>query len=278
MKLGIQVFTFLCVVWMLGCRHDDHHSTGQEHADTRILPKEVCSSPMDSIQEAKMIVVPAAQDKLIRERLRTFCSSYLMLDASESWALDNIECKLMVNYLDSYWVVPISSSQIAVQDYLLTYVHDGRIVATTRIPAHWIENDESLYPEDRKFIIPPLFRVEDMNHDGEVELLIKDRRHNGNTVDVAVELIFGVRGKSLKLLGRFEYLCDDWSRESYLVRTWSTHEDSIAVYAGQCPFPKEKQFIGSFKAHWALDTVLFRDPQVKEKKYADVLIQYDNSL
>ena len=92
-------------------------------------------------------------------------------------------------------------------------------------------------------------------------------------MDVAVELIYGVRGKSLKLLGEFEYIADAWSWNSYLHRTWFENKDSVAVYEADCPFPKEKRFIGSFKVKWGSDTVMFVEPRILKKEYSKIFIR-----
>jgi hypothetical protein len=138
----------------------------------------------------------------------------------------------------------------------------------------WINNDEEGYRPDFRFLTKEkkLIFFEDIDNDGNDELIILDRMSNGNMYNVAVKHIFAIKNSKIIYIGCFEYITYLPFSDEFIHRKWQNKR--VNVFLSKTLDEKNKIFIGSYSM--ILDTVTnsikIDSLKPSEAKYTDVLV------
>lgn len=166
---------------------------------------------------------------------------------------------IQLDEYSSIWLVPVK--QRVLQRYWMVLIQKGSISSFLPIKGAWIDNREEGYNKGFRFLQPPLFEWKDLDGDGEKELIIKDRQHNGTLYNTAVKHLFRVRNESLKYLGAFEYITHLPIEEKFLVRTWAKENGvlKIRVFLKKNLASLEGREVGNYQLHIARDPIFYRE-------------------
>ena len=138
----------------------------------------------------------------------------------------------------------------------------------------WINNDEEGYSPDFRFLAKEkkLIFFEDIDNDGNDELIILDRISNGNMYHLAVKHIFAIRKNKIIYLGQFEYITYLPFSEEFVHRKWKNNK--INVFLSKTLEWKNEIYIGSYCM--ILDTITnsikIDSLKPSEDKYINILV------
>jgi hypothetical protein len=147
--------------------------------------------------------------------------------------------------------------------YVLKYIDTtGRVKSAYELNASWVENDEKGYSDRMHLLSRPYYYLQDIDHDGQEELLLKDRRHNGTMWNAACMHIFSLKGGEIKYLGNFEYISHMPIEDQFLVRHWNIETGMVTVFQKPEPNSNDSILFGSFQLAIKNDTLVVTDKQI----------------
>lgn len=136
-------------------------------------------------------------------------------------------------------------------------------------------NDESGFKEKLRLLTQPFIFLNDIDGDSSLELVIKDRVHNGNVYNAVKEIYFKIDSQTFNLKPWFfiESVSYDFLSHYYINRKLSNGNTVIVFYsATKDSLGKE---IGSFSLKFLDDTVVFVNEKIINPEFSHILISSD---
>jgi len=169
----------------------------------------------------------------------------------------------------SIWLIPVKDPMV--KNYLLLLADTSKVLSFVKVKGVWIDNDETEYEDEFRFLSKPLIYREDITNDNQQELVIKDRQHIGNVYNAAVKHFFTLKNIEIKYLREFEYISHLPIEDKFLMRYWDTQTGIVDVFVKDNLQSKDSLRVGSYSMKTENDTLSKGNPKIILSDYEGVI-------
>jgi len=242
-RVKISVY-LLSIVFLISCENINSIEDEVINIDSTIKEK-IHIEELDSM------------DYLLHNKIIKNLNHSYHLEKEENFLFD--DSQLIIKLNDSIDVIKIPIINESGRFYLLTVVSDYEVYSYFKVKSSWLDNDETTFHERLKLIEEPYCELLDLNQDGYLELLIKDRQNIGNVYEAAITHVFLINDFKLKYTGGFEYISYLPFDEQYLVRKWDYKNNKVDVFLMDSLASKNNIRIGDFFLSIRKDTLVYKN-------------------
>lgn len=257
---------FLLLIGVLGCE-ESREPTWSERLKARMA--------LDSAGQSDSQVVG---DTVVQAYVRGNAPTpFLRLGDGE--VLNPLGKRMLIALNDSVklTLVPIEhvyeGQVVFIRSYQLCVEVKQKITSFLVINGAWIDNDESGYEKEIRFLKAPYAFLRDLDNDGELELILKDRQHNGNMYNAGVEHIFRLHGGRISYLGKHEYVGISPFDEKFILREWDPGTWMVQCFVADDKEGKNRRKIGSYLLRLGDEGLEAIKPQIVDEEYGSVLVE-----
>ena len=171
----------------------------------------------------------------------------------------------------SVWLVPMNEEIL--KNYFLVLEKNNTLISYIKVKGNWIDNDETKFDKNFRFLKTPFIYFQDLNKDSIPECIIKDRIHIGNLHNTAIKHIYSLKEDKITHLSDFEYIKHLPVEDKYLFRIWDYKKNEVKIYLKNSLDSKDSIEVGSFNMFIEKDTLKTQNIKILNIDYEEFIKQ-----